>query len=100
MGAARVNPAVTTISGAMKDPKWIETITQAINQTNSNGKLVPNNAFKIQKFCILPTNFSEEGGQLTPTKKLKRKNVEGQYAKMIDKMYATDGVYIPYEQLD
>jgi len=100
MGAARVNPAVTTISGAMKDPKWIETLTQAINQTNSNGKLVPNNAFKIQKFCILPTNFSEEGGQLTPTKKLKRKNVENQYAKLIDKMYATDGVYIPYEKLD
>merc|ERR1712241_1304164 len=100
MGAARVNPSVKTISGAMKDPKWIETITQAINQTNSNGKLVPNNAFKIQKFCILPTNFSEEGGQLTPTKKLKRKNVEGQYAKMIDHMYATDGVYIPYEKFD
>merc|ERR1739846_19554 len=99
MGAARVNPAVKTISGAMKDPLWIETITAAITKTNANGKLVPNNAFKIQKFCILPTNFSEEGDQLTPTKKLKRKKVESQYAKMIDKMYATDGVYIPYEDL-
>merc|ERR1740123_1797985 len=100
MGAARVNPSVKTISGAMKDEVWIKTITDAIEATNKNGKLVPNNAFKIQKFCILPTNFSEEGDQLTPTKKLKRKKVEGQYAKMIDKMYATDGVYIPYEQLD
>merc|ERR1712241_1330461 len=100
MGAARVNPSVKTISEAMKDPKWIETLTKAISDTNKNGKLVPNNAFKIQKFCILPTNFSEEGGQLTPTKKLKRKNVEMQYAKMIEKMYTTDGVYIPYEKFD
>merc|ERR1712117_71566 len=99
MGAARVNPSVKTISEAMKDPKWIETITAAITQTNANQKLVPNNAFKIQKFCILPTNFSEEADQLTPTKKLKRKKVEAQYAKMIDKMYATDGVYIPFEDL-
>merc|ERR1712117_261199 len=100
MGAARVNPAVKTISEAMKDKVWIDTITAAINQTNANQKLVPNNAFKIQKFCILPTNFSEEGDQLTPTKKLKRKKVEAQYAKMIDKMYATDGVYIPFEDLN
>merc|ERR1712241_1254301 len=100
MGAARVNPSVKTISEAMKDPKWIETLTKAISDTNKNGKLVPNNAFKIQKFCILPTNFSEEGGQLTPTKKLKRKNVEMQYAKMIEKMYTTDGVYIAYEEFN
>merc|ERR1712051_1102326 len=100
MGAKLVNPAVTTISGAMKDDKWIQTITAAINKTNQNGKLVPNNAFKIQKFCILPLNFSEENDQLTPTKKLKRKKVETQYAKMIDKMYAVDGMYVPYEELN
>jgi len=99
-GAKLVNPSVTTISGAMKDEKWIETITGAINKTNLNGKLVPNNAFKIQKFCILPSNFSEENDQLTPTKKLKRAKVETQYTKMIEKMYATDGMYIPYEELN
>merc|ERR1712241_1601521 len=86
--AKLVNPAVQTISGAMKDKVFQDTIQKAITQTNANGKLVPNNAFKIQKFCILPHNFSEEGGELTPTKKLKRKFVEGRYAKMIDHMYA------------
>merc|ERR1712066_931778 len=98
--AKLVNAKVQTISGAMKDPVWIETITKAITQTNSNGKLVPNNAFKIQKFCILPENFSEEKNQLTPTKKLKRKTVETQYAKMIDKMYTTDGVYVQFETFE
>jgi len=95
--ALRVNPAVTKISQAMKDPHYIETINNAIQDTNKNQKLVPNNAFKIQKFMILPMNFSEENGELTPTKKLKRKAVEDRYKKMIDKMYATEGVYIEYE---
>merc|ERR1712099_113742 len=84
--ALRVNPAVTKISQAMKDPHYIETINNAIQDTNKN-----------QKFMILPMNFSEENGELTPTKKLKRKAVEDRYKKMIDKMYATEGVYIEYE---
>merc|ERR1712154_285639 len=86
-------PGVTKISQAMAEQSVVDIITKAITETNANGKLVPNNAFKIQKFCILPTNFSEEGGELTPTKKLKRKFVEGRYAKMIDHMYATEGTY-------
>merc|ERR1712232_1078085 len=78
-GAKRVNPSVTTISGAMKDAKWIETVTAAFVSANNNGKVCPNNAFKIQKFMILPANFSEENNELTPTKKLKRKVVETGY---------------------
>merc|ERR1711920_997167 len=90
-------PGVNTISEAMGSDAVIQIITRAIDETNANGKLVPNNAFKIQKFTILPTNFSEEKGELTPTKKLKRKAVEDRYKKMIEKMYATEGVYIEYE---
>merc|ERR1719355_515864 len=36
-GAKRVNPEVKTISGAMKDEKWIAAVTAAINAANSNG---------------------------------------------------------------
>eukprot|EP00913_Durusdinium_trenchii_P003934 g3643.t1 len=71
-GAVRVNPSVKTITEAMDDQVWIETITAAVQKTNANGKVCPNNAFKIQKFMVLPTNFSEEQGFLTPTKKMKR----------------------------
>eukprot|EP00746_Dinoflagellata_sp_MGD_P134479 gnl/MRDRNA2_/MRDRNA2_68329_c0_seq1.p1 gnl/MRDRNA2_/MRDRNA2_68329_c0~~gnl/MRDRNA2_/MRDRNA2_68329_c0_seq1.p1 ORF type:complete len:450 (+),score=81.42 gnl/MRDRNA2_/MRDRNA2_68329_c0_seq1:33-1352(+) len=95
-GAKRVNPAVTTISGAMDDKKWIDTVTAAIKAANNNGKVCPNNAFKIQKFTILPTNFAEEVGELTPTKKMKRKIIETRYASAIEDMYKTDGVYIRY----
>merc|ERR1719159_1432421 len=97
MGAARLNPNVKTISGAMDDKVWIDAVTAAITSANNNGKVCFNNAAKIQKFSILPHNFSEEKNELTPTKKLKRKVVETSYAKMIDKMYATDGVYVEYE---
>merc|ERR1711907_205911 len=44
-GASRVNPEVTTISGAIDDKEWISTITKAINAANANGKICPNNAF-------------------------------------------------------
>lgn len=94
-GATRVNPAVATISDAMKDEKWIATVEAAIKSANNNGKVCPNNAFKIQKFTILPTNFSEETGELTPTKKLKRAMVAKSYAETIEKIYATEGVYVP-----
>eukprot|EP00931_Biecheleriopsis_adriatica_P004722 TRINITY_DN106352_c0_g1_i1.p1 TRINITY_DN106352_c0_g1~~TRINITY_DN106352_c0_g1_i1.p1 ORF type:complete len:750 (+),score=166.60 TRINITY_DN106352_c0_g1_i1:176-2425(+) len=95
-GAKRVNPEVTTISGAMKDKVWIDAVTAAIKSANDNGKVCPNNSFKIQKFTIIPHNFSEEKNELTPTKKLKRKNVETSYSAIIDKMYSSEGVYIPY----
>jgi len=97
-GAARLNPDVKTISAAMDDPKWIEAITQAITATNKNPKVCINNAFSIQKFTILPTNFSEEANQLTPTKKLKRAVVEKQYKDLIEKLYATNGTYIRYSE--
>jgi long-chain-fatty-acid--CoA ligase ACSBG len=95
-GAKRVNPDVTTISGAMADEKWIETIRKAIKDTNKNEKVCINNSFTIQKFTILPMNFSEEAEQLTPTKKLKRAVVEKQYKAMIDKMYASKDDYVPW----
>jgi len=98
-GAKRVNAEVTKISQAMDDKVWIEAVESAIKSANANGQVCPNNAFKIQKFCILPTNFSEEGNELTPTKKLKRKVVEGKYAKIIDHIYATDGTYIRFKEL-
>ena len=38
----------------------------------------------IKKFAILATDFTVEGGELTPSLKVKRKVVEGKYKAMID----------------
>merc|ERR1712093_201080 len=95
-GAKRVSPEVKTISAAMDDPVWIKALTEAFATTNKNTKVCINNAFTIQKFMILPTNFSEEGNELTPTKKLKRKIVETKFLKQIEDMYASKDTYVRY----
>merc|ERR1719334_2044525 len=41
-GAARLNPAVQTISAAMDDKAWIEAVTKAVEAANANGKVCPN----------------------------------------------------------
>ncbi len=43
---------------------------------------------KIKRFELTPDVWSIEGGQLTPTLKLKRKNVMEKYQTLFDKIYA------------
>jgi long-chain acyl-CoA synthetase len=42
---------------------------------------------QIKKIALLPREFSLEGGELTPTLKVKRRVVEQKYKDMIDRMY-------------
>ena len=84
--AALVNPAVRTIAEAMTDEVWKTHLTDAIKQVNASAACA-SNASKIQKFQILPTNFSVEGDEFTPTLKLKRGTVSDKYASFIEAMY-------------
>jgi long-chain acyl-CoA synthetase len=42
----------------------------------------------IKRFAILPTDFSLEGGELTPKLSVRRKVVEQKYAPLIESLYA------------
>jgi long-chain acyl-CoA synthetase len=41
----------------------------------------------VKKFALLPRRFYEEEGDVTPTKKVKRRNVEKRYADLVESMY-------------
>ena len=85
--AATMNPAVRSVSAAMTDPQICKIIESAIGAVNRNGKVCPSNASKIQRFTILPTDFSVVTEELTPTLKLKRGVVEKKYAEQVEIMY-------------
>ncbi len=42
---------------------------------------------RVRRFSILPEAFTVENGMMTPTLKIKRKEVESRYAELIDSLY-------------
>ena len=44
---------------------------------------------KIKRFALLPAEMTIEGGELTPTLKLRRSVVEQRWASVIEQLYAT-----------
>mmetsp|Transcript_58206 Transcript_58206/g.136109 ORF Transcript_58206/g.136109 Transcript_58206/m.136109 type:complete len:742 (-) Transcript_58206:131-2356(-) len=85
--ALAVNPKVTKVSQAMKDPIWQSYIQAGIDKTNSNTTVCQNNAWKIQKFAILPRDFSIQTGEFTATLKLKRSVAEETWKEVVDSLY-------------
>jgi long-chain acyl-CoA synthetase len=75
-----VRPA-TELTG---DPDLLAEIQRAVDDANK----AVSRAEAIKKFRILPVDFTEEGGQLTPTLKLKRNIVLKDFAADVDALYA------------
>ena len=42
---------------------------------------------RVRRFIVLGRDFSPEGGELTPTMKMKRKVIEEKYAELFDRIY-------------
>ena len=45
----------------------------------------------IKYFALVAREFSIEGGELTPTLKLKRKEIYSKYRQIIDELYSSNG---------
>jgi long-chain acyl-CoA synthetase len=43
---------------------------------------------QIKRFVILPRDFSQEEGEVTPTLKLRRRVIQEHFADEIEKLYA------------
>lgn len=66
------------------EPEVIEFYRQRIEErTVSLGQVE-----KIKKFTLLPKEFSQEEGEVTPTMKVRRRVISRKYEKEIDAMYA------------
>ena len=59
-------------------------ISQEVDRLNLNFS----NPEQIKKFSILPRDFSIDEGELTPTMKIRRKQINDNWAKTIDEMYS------------
>jgi len=85
--ALKVDPNITKISQAREDKGYKKHIEDAIKKTNNDPKICQNNAWKIQKFRILPRDFSVQTDELTPTLKLKRSVACKLWNDIIEEMY-------------
>jgi long-chain acyl-CoA synthetase len=73
----------TTFADLTQNPevrKLIGSEVAKVNQTLSNVETV-------KKFALLPRRFYEEDGDVTPTKKVKRRFIENRYKDLIDSLY-------------
>ena len=77
-------PADATIADLRGDADLQSTIQDAVDQANK----AVSKAESIRKFAILAHDWTEDGGQLTPSMKLKRQIVLNENASDIEALYA------------
>ncbi|HMS75678.1 AMP-dependent synthetase/ligase [Gordonia sp. (in: high G+C Gram-positive bacteria)] len=76
-------PADATVADLADDPDLRAEIQAAVDEAN----LTVSHAEAIKKFRVLPTDFSEESGEMTPTLKVKRNVVTEKFSADIDAIY-------------
>ncbi|BBX43148.1 AMP-dependent synthetase/ligase [Mycobacterium simiae] len=77
-------PAGLPVGDLATDPDLVAEIDAAVKQAN----LAVSHAESIRKFRILPVDFTEDTGELTPTMKVKRNVVAEKFASDIEAIYA------------
>jgi len=80
---AHGKPADTPAEQLSADPEVTAAIQAAVDEAN----LAVSKAEAIKKFTILADDFTEEGGQLTPTLKLKRSVVMADFKEAVEDLY-------------
>lgn len=73
----------TTFADLTQNPEIRKLIGGEISKVNKTLSKVET----VKKFALLPRRFYEEDGDVTPTKKVKRRFLEERYADLINKLY-------------
>ena len=71
---------------AASHPKVLAEVQRAIDEGNAS----VSRAESIRKFVILPTEFTEATGHLTPKMSIKRANILKDFASEVDKLYGNN----------
>lgn len=79
-----IGSSATTVQEALKDTKLLQAIQAGIDQANEKAV---SRAAKVQKWSILPVDFSIPGGELGPTLKMRRPIILKKYEKTISAFY-------------
>jgi long-chain acyl-CoA synthetase len=77
--------AAATMAELAEDPSVIAEISRALTAANTHLSRVE----QFKRFTILPTEWSPESEELTPTMKLKRRVIYSKYSPQIEAMYAS-----------
>jgi len=75
------------LDNVARDPDLQARVVAAVKRANEGLSRVET----IKKICILGREFSVEEDELTPTLKLKRKNIEVKFKGTLDKLYEDEG---------
>ncbi|GFG79881.1 long-chain-fatty-acid--CoA ligase [Mycobacterium paragordonae] len=75
-----------TVADLATDPDLVAEVDAAVKEAN----LQVSHAESIRKFRILPVDFTEDTGELTPTMKVKRNVVAEKFASDIEAIYSKD----------
>ena len=82
--AASIGSSAKDAVEAAKCDKFMKHIQTQLDEVNKTLARVQT----IKKITVVPTEFSVEGGELTPTMKLKRRIIYDKYSNEIENMYA------------
>ncbi|MBI4560406.1 MAG: AMP-binding protein, partial [Candidatus Rokubacteria bacterium] len=74
---------VTDYAQLTKHPKVVERVGRIVEEKNAELQSYA----KIKKFAVVPADFTQEGGELTPTLKVKRKVVAEKYRNVLESLY-------------
>jgi long-chain acyl-CoA synthetase len=81
---AEANGKSANIEDLVEDEDLLAVIQSAVDDANK----AVSKAESIRKFVIIPDSWTEEGGQLTPSLKLKRNVVMREFSHEVDALYS------------
>ncbi|MFB7953739.1 AMP-dependent synthetase/ligase [Streptomyces sp. NPDC056045] len=76
-------PAGATAASLREDPELLAEVQRAVD----DGNAAVSKAESVRKFRVLPSQFTEEAGHITPSLKLKRNVVTKDFADEIESIY-------------